>query len=333
MTRRRSQPAPVGASSVVVAVPSTATPPTAPPATATTATTAMAAGEAGGGPDVVAQMASLLPSLAPSEQRVAKVILANPDQAALLTITEIARLAETSETTVIRFCRSLRVGSYPKLRIALATAAGRAGAEPTPRLSPDIGSDDDLATVVAKVGAADARAIADTVANLDIAQLERVVSSVVAAGRIDVYGAAASGFVALDLQQKLLRIGLTVFAWSDPHMALPSAANLTSADVAIGISHTGTTAETIDALAKARERGATTVAVTNYSRSPIARLADMVLRTSVSETTLRSGAMASRIAELTLVDCLFIAVAQRHFPDTMEALARTRESVRSRHRS
>jgi DNA-binding MurR/RpiR family transcriptional regulator len=290
-------------------------------------------GEPGSGPDVVAQMSSLLPSLAPSEQRVARVILASPDQAALLTITEIAGLAETSETTVIRFCRSLGVDSYPKLRIALATAAGRAGAEPVPRLSPDIDTGDDLATVVAKVGSADGRAIADTVANLDIVQLGRVVSAVAGARRIDVYGAAASGFVALDLQQKLLRIGLTAFAWSDPHMALPSAANLTQADVAIGISHTGTTAETIDALAQARDRGATTVAVTNYARSPIAKVADLLLRTSVSETTLRSGAMASRIAELTLVDCLFIAVAQRHYPVTMEALARTRESVRARHRS
>lgn len=285
------------------------------------------------GPDILAQLASLLPSLAPSEQRVGRVILSDPDHAALLTITEMAVLAETSETTVIRFCRSLAVGSYPKLRIALATAAGRAGVDMTPRLSPDIGANDDLATVVAKVGAADARAIADTVANVDVDQLGRVVAAVAGARRIDVYGAAASGFVALDLQQKLLRIGLTVFAWSDPHMALPSASNLTPDDVAIGISHTGTTAETIDALVKARQRGAATVAVTNYARSPIARTADMVLRTSVSETTFRSGAMASRIAELTLVDCLFIAVAQRHYPATMDALARTRESVRSRHRS
>jgi DNA-binding MurR/RpiR family transcriptional regulator len=290
-------------------------------------------GEISGSSDVIVQVSSLLPSLAPSEQRVARVILGNPDQAAMLTITEIAGLAETSETTVIRFCRSLGVGSYPKLRIALATAAGRAGAEPTQRLLPDIGTDDDLATVVAKVGAADGRAIADTVANLDVVALGRVVASVVAARRIDVYGAAASGFVALDLQQKLLRIGLTVFAWSDPHMALPSAANLTAADVAIGISHTGTTAETIDALAQARDRGATTVAITNYARSPIAKMADLVLRTSVSETALRSGAMASRIAELTLVDCLFIAVAQQHYPATIEALARTRESVRHRHRA
>jgi DNA-binding MurR/RpiR family transcriptional regulator len=292
----------------------------------------MTATAGSGSGDILAQLGSLLPSLAPSEQRVGRVILGDPDNAARLTITEIAGLAETSETSVIRFCRSLGVGSYPSLRIALATAAGRAGAAPTPRLSPDIDADDDLLAVIAKVGAADARAVADTVANLDVGQLDRVVTAVGAARRLEVYGVGASGYVALDLQQKLHRIGLTVFAWSDPHMAIPSAANLTAADVAIGISHTGTTIDTIDALSQARDAGATTVAVTNYARSPIVRVADLVLRTSVTETTLRSGAMASRIAELTLVDCLFVAVAQRQYPATLTALTRTRDSVRSRHR-
>jgi DNA-binding MurR/RpiR family transcriptional regulator len=282
--------------------------------------------------DVLAHLASVLPSLAPSEQRVGQVILKDPDNAARLTITEIAEMAGTSETTVIRFCRSLGVGSYPSLRIALATAAGRAGAAASPRLSPDIDADDDIRAVVAKVGAADARAIDDTVANVDVGELDRVVTAVAAARRVEIYGVGASGLVAFDLQQKLHRIGLTAFAVNDPHFAIPSAANLTSADVAIGISHTGATVDTIDALSQAHEAGAVTVAVTNYARTPIVRVADHVLRTSVSETTLRSGAMASRIAALTIVDCLFVAVAQRHYPETLTALSRTRDSIRNRHR-
>jgi DNA-binding MurR/RpiR family transcriptional regulator len=293
----------------------------------------MTAPAGSGGQDLLPRISSLLPSLAPSEQRVGRAILTDPAQAARMTITDLAGQAETSETTVIRFCRSLGVASYPELRITLATAAGRAGVDATPRLSPDIDARDDLRAIIAKVGAADTRAIADTVANLDPEQLEAAVSAVTRARRIDIYGVAASSFVALDLQQKLHRIGLTVFAWSDPHMAIPSAANLGAEDVAIGISHTGTTIDTIDALSQARRAGAVTVAMTNYARSPIAKVADVVLRTSVSETTLRSGAMASRIAELTVVDCLFIAVAQRHYPTTVAALDRTRASVRSRHRA
>ncbi|MST35129.1 SIS domain-containing protein [Acidimicrobiaceae bacterium USS-CC1] len=283
--------------------------------------------------EVLAQLDSLLPSLSPSEQRVGRVILEDPARAARLTITDLAGLASTSETTVIRLCRSIGVGSYPNLRIALATAAGRSGLDQGMPRSPDISPDDDVAAVVAKIGATHARAITETVANLDTAELESVVAAVVAARHVDVYGVAASGYVALDLQQKLHRIGLTAYAWSDPHMALPSAANLGPVDVAIGFSHSGTTIDTIDALAQAREVGARTVAVTNFERSPIVRVADHVLRTSVSETSLRSAAMASRIAALTVVDCLFLGVAQQRYATTVDALDRTRASVRSRHRS
>ncbi len=283
--------------------------------------------------DVLANLASMLPSLAPSEQRVGKVILSDPARAAQLTITDLAGSADTSETTVIRLCRSVGVGSYPNLRIALATAVGRSGVDRRTPTSPDISPEDDLAEVVAKVSATDARAITDTAANLDIGQLGAVVDAMVAADRVDVYGVAASGFVAQDLQQKLHRIGIIAHAWSDPHMAIPSAANLSAGDVAIGISYSGTTIDTIDALSEASRAGARTVAVTNFSRSPIVKVADHVLRTSAPETSLRSGAMGSRIAALTIVDCMFLGVAQRRYDATVEALDRTRVSVRSRHRS
>lgn len=283
--------------------------------------------------DIVVRISSVLPSLAPSEARVGQVIVANPDQAARLTITELASQAATSETTVIRFCRSLGIGGYPELRIALATAAGRAEAEGTPRRSADIGPDDTLADLVAKIGAADVKSVADTVANVDLNEFAKVVSAVAAAGRVDIYAAGATSFVALDFQQKLHRIGLLAFAWSDIHVALPSAANLTCDDVAIGISHSGTTIDTIDALGQARESGATTVAITNFSRSPITHVADLILRTSAQEGNLRSGAVASRIAELTVLDCLFVAVAQQRLEPAQAALERSRASIKSRHRS
>ena len=100
--------------------------------------------------------------------------------------------------------------------------------------------------------------------------------------------------------------------------------------MAVGISHTGVTRDTIDALTEARRHGATTVALTNFPRSPITRVADHVLTTAARETTFRSGAMASRLAQLTVVDCVFVGLAQRSYPDTHSALERTRAAVRSR---
>ena len=91
----------------------------------------------------------------------------------------------------------------------------------------------------------------------------------------------------------------------------------------IGLSHTGTTVDTIDALREARSHGAATAAVTNFPWSPITEVADFVLITAARETAFRSGATTSRIAQLTVVDCLFVTLAQQDLPGTRVALERT----------
>jgi DNA-binding MurR/RpiR family transcriptional regulator len=172
--------------------------------------------------------------------------------------------------------------------------------------------------------------VQDTAATLDLDVLARAVEVVVAARRIDVYGIGASGFVGQDLHQKLHRIGLLAFSWPDPHAALTSAALLDRDCVAIGISHTGTTIDTVDALCAARESGARTIAITNFVPTPLTDCADLVLTTAARETTFRSGAMASRIAQLAVVDFLFVGVAQRSYDRTVTALERTFHAIRSR---
>jgi DNA-binding MurR/RpiR family transcriptional regulator len=272
-----------------------------------------------------------MPSLSPAERRVAEVIVEHAATAARLTISDLAARAATSETTVIRFCRALGFAGYPELRLTLAAEAGHAqhgGAAEV--VGPDISPEDSLAEVVKKIAFADARAVEDTAVQLDVAVLGRVVDVVVAARRVDIYGVGASAFVAHDFQQKLHRIGRVAYAWSDLHLALTSAALLDERDVAFGISHTGNTIDTIEAFAEAGRRGAQTVALTNFPKSPITRVADLVLTTAARETTFRSGAMASRLAQLTVIDCVFVGVAQRTYPETRAALEATYEAVRSR---
>jgi len=271
----------------------------------------------------------LLPSLSPAERRVAQVVIDEAATAASLTITDLARRARSSETTVIRFCRAMGFGGYSELRLTLAAEAGRAADDEGP-IGSDISETDDLAAVVKKIAFADARAIEETAGQLDLAVLARVVDLVVASRRVDIYGVGASAFVAGDFQQKLHRIGRVAYAWSDVHVALTSAALLDSRDVAFGISHTGTTSDTIEAFAEARRRGARTVAVTNFPRSPITRVADHVLTTAARETTFRSGAMASRLAQLTVIDCVFVGVAQRTYRETRMALEATYQAVSGR---
>jgi DNA-binding MurR/RpiR family transcriptional regulator len=279
------------------------------------------------GADILVTVRALLPNLAPVEQRVARQVLADPFGTAMQAISELAAVCDTSATTVVRFCRAVGLRGYPELRIALAAAAAHAdrgaGVEP----SHDIAPSDDAATITQKIARADAKAVTDTAKHLDIDTLVEVVDALVSARRIDIYGVGSSGYVALDLQQKLQRIGKPAFAWPDPHMAITSAALLGPADVAVALSHTGITADTIDAMREAGSHGARTVAITNFPRSPITTTADFVLLTAARETAFRSGAMTSRIAQLTVVDCLFVVLAQHDLATSRNALERTYEAA------
>ncbi|WP_448062227.1 MurR/RpiR family transcriptional regulator [Cellulomonas hominis] len=272
-----------------------------------------------------------LSDLQPAMRRVGEYVLADPSRASAMTITDLASACHTSEATVIRFCRELGLRGYPQFRLALAAEMGsREGSASAPAPSGDISPGDDLASVIEKIAFADARAVEDTARSLSVVELEAVVDTIVTAPRVDIYGVGASGFVAADLQQKLHRIGRVAFAFPDAHLALMSAALLGPGDVAIGVSHTGTTYDTLDAVRVAAEHGATTVALTNAPRSPLATAADHVLRTAARETTFRSGATASRLAQLTVVDCVFVAVAQRTYEQSQAALEKTYDAVRDR---
>jgi len=265
---------------------------------------------------------SLLPNLAPVERRVAQAVLDDPAGVAWRNISELASSCGTSATSVVRFCRAIGMRGYPELRLALAGASARDDSA-ADAASADIAPDDDAAAIVRKVAYADARAVTDTGSSLDIPALERAVRVLAAANRIEVFGVGASGFVALDLQMKLQRIGKTAFGWTDPHMAIISASLSQPGDVVMCLSHTGTTVDTIDVLREARGHGATTMAVTNFPWSPITEVADIVLLTAARETAFRTGAMTSRIAQLTLIDCLFTALAQQDLVTTRAALEKT----------
>jgi DNA-binding MurR/RpiR family transcriptional regulator len=280
---------------------------------------------------LILRIGGLLPSLSPAEQRVARLVMSDPAQAARRTITDLAGAAETSEATVIRFCRSVGMEGYPQLRIRLAAEAARRVDPPDVRvIGGDIPPGADMAQIIATIAFNDARAVEETAERLDPAVCERVVDAIVSAGRVDIFGAGASGFVAADLQQKLHRVGGVAYHWPDPHAALASAALLRRGDVAIGISHTGTTSDVVDVLDVAARAGATTVALTNFPRSPVAAAADLVLTTAARETTYRSGAMASRLAQLTVVDCLFVGVAARDRAGARRALQLTADAVAGR---
>jgi DNA-binding MurR/RpiR family transcriptional regulator len=154
--------------------------------------------------------------------------------------------------------------------------------------------------------------------------MERAAQATARARRIDVYGVGGSGAVAQETEVRLFRIGCSVRGWNEVHAATTSAALLTPADVAIGISHSGATRETLEPFELAKERGATTVAITTDPRSPLARAADIRLISSSAETTFTStGGIGARHSVLVLIDCLYVRVAQLSYTRASASLALT----------
>lgn len=278
---------------------------------------------------VLVRLRALLPDLTPVEQRVAAHFLADPAGTAELSIAALAARCSTSTASVVRFSRRLGYEHYRDLRLDVTREATRETLETAglPAASGDIDRDDSLADIVAKVSQAETLSISDTVAALDVEALAAAVRAVSDARRVDMFGVGASAVVGLDLQRKLVRIGHNALEWSDSHAAWTSAATLGPDCVAVAISHSGATQDTVEFLAIARSSGATTVAITAHASSALALRADLVLTTSARETPFRSGALGSRIAQLMVVDCLFIGVAQASYDASMEALRRTYVAV------
>lgn len=272
---------------------------------------------------------SALRNLPAAEDRIARLIIADPLAAAGLSIQELAAAASTSTTSVIRFVRRMGFKHFKELRIELAREATRdAIAVSEFGESPgEIERDDSLAEVVQKVAANEILSISDTARSLDGVALAHAIELIDAARRIDSFGMGASGFVGLDLQQKLTRIGRTALTWREPHAAWTAAATLDSRCVAFGVSHSGDTAEVVRFLRVARANGARTVALTNHQDSDLVRVADVALTTATRETRFRAGALGSRIAQLMVIDCLFTGLALASFERSVESLEKTFDAI------
>lgn len=277
---------------------------------------------------VLVRLRSRLPEFTGALQRVAEQVLADPAGAARATIVELAERSGTSPATVTRFCRALGFDGYADLRLGIAAETGRARAAGwTVDIGRQIQPNDPLERVLEQLIAADTQAMHDTASRLDLNEVARAADAIAAAERVNIFGASGSGLVGTEMQVSLHRIGVAAWAWNDVHEGLAGAALLRPGDVALGISHTGETRETIETLAEADSRGATTIALTGFPRSPLAELADIVLVTASQPTSFRPDALSARHPQLVVLDLLYIAVAQRTHDRAHAAFQRTAQAV------
>jgi RpiR family transcriptional regulator, carbohydrate utilization regulator len=265
-------------------------------------------------------------TLRAAEQRVADFILKHPDDLIYLTVTELAERTNTSESTVVRLCQKIGYKGYQEFKIVLA----RDLVEPTSQIYEEIEPGDSLAAIKTKVFQANAQALRDTIEVLDDAELEKAVVALASAGRVDVYGVGGSDPLAIDAYHKFLKLGMSAVAHSDGDLMAMSSALLRAGDVALGISHTGASRDVTDALARAQSNGATTICITHRSTSPITKVADIKLYTAAKQTAFSSSASSSRIAQLTIIDTLYVGIALRHYDDSVEMIGKTREATESK---
>lgn len=262
--------------------------------------------------------------LSKSEKKIANWIFENPGEILALSIVELAEQCKCSEATIVRFAKRLGFSGYQGLKISLAQEDK--GTVVSTNMTPD----DSAFEIFEKVSNDICLSLERTKGNIDKDALEKTAQAIMSAGKIIVIGLGNSASVALDASHKLLRAGYNAVSYTDNHMQVIAASHLKKGDVAIGISHSGSSKDVVDALAVAREHGAVTISITNKGKSPIQKHSDIVLHTSSDETQYNILALNSRIAQLAIIDSLYFYIVYQQSEKALESIRDTEQSLKSK---
>jgi RpiR family carbohydrate utilization transcriptional regulator len=257
-------------------------------------------------------------SLTPAEQRVCDYVLRHSEDLIHMKISELAHAVGVSDATVTRLCQSVGYRGYPEFRVLLARDIAVLPAEAKGELKVT----DEAEDIRDKLIAGSVQSLQDTRNVLNIEALRRGAALIAQADRVDLYSIGGSASVALDMQHKLLKLGIPVSAHSDvDHMSICSA-TLSSRDLAVGISHTSRSEPVVAAIERAKTGGAGTIALTHDPLSPVARASDIVLHYAAKRTTFSSDSLSGRLAQLIISDMLYTIIAYSDFERSAPLLDR-----------
>ena len=271
----------------------------------------------------------MMPNLTPLEARVVDTVFGRRDFSDATALKDVAEDAGVSEAMVVKIAKKLGFAGYRDFRANVAGYVRLPIAEMHEELSPD----DTASDIIQKVFRASTQALEETLAIADVEAFERAADLIHGTRQRDLYGVGGSAQIARDVSHKMLRIGVRTNVFDDAHMMAMSAGLLCQDDLAIGFSHSGATLIVLDALQLARRNGARTIAVTNYLGSPIAEAADVVLCSTARGSPLLGENAAARVAQLTMLDAIFVLVAQRDHARAERNLSRTKDAVRGKRKS
>lgn len=274
---------------------------------------------------LVTRIGSATRSLPPSEVRVARTVLADPEAAVAVSIAALAARASVSEPTVARFCKSLGFSGFREFKLALAYSI----ASGVPYVHGDVEPDDTVKTLAEKVIDRAMSTFSVLRDRLDPVALEQAITLISTARRLDFFGQGNSGIVAQDAQHKFFRLGFAANAYSDPHIHSMVAALMKPEDVVVVISAGGRTLDIIRSAEIARQTGARVIAIT-MGGSPLSRVCDLTLATDMVEDQEVYSPMTSRLSHLALIDILAVGTAIRLGPDIGRGLEKAKAAVRDK---
>lgn len=268
-------------------------------------------------------------TLSNAEKKAAAYFLNNVENVFNKPIAQLAAESGVSKVAWVRFCKSLGFGGLKDLKKSLFNELYRTKDKEDPIVFSDIleAEQDSIDQMILSVRNNSICAVQDTAKLLDPASVEMAARRILEARTIRIFGIGSSALVAEDLFSKLLRIDMDVRFFPEFHSQLTYASNMTPEDVAIIISTSGRTKESIEILNIANQCGTPVIALTSYGKSPLVLGSDIQLYSSSPEVTPRSGAMSSRIAQMVVVDVLFSAVAGLDYDRTASILENSLKST------
>ena len=256
-------------------------------------------------PATILRILSKRPLLSKSEALVCDYIVAHPEEAIYLSVSELAKKSGVSDATVIRACQRIGSSSFQDLKITLAQDI----VTPLQAVNEEIKEGDSPSVVLDKVFQSVLYTLDSTRKIQEAAQLEKTADALLHAGRICICGLGNSHAIAADLQHKLLRLGLDAVAYSDNHLMRISTSFLHEGDVLFGISHSGSSHDIVHVAQLARQNRVTVISLTNIGSSPLADVSDIALHTASEETRYRQVALSSRLAQMAVIDVLYTIIA------------------------
>ncbi len=242
-----------------------------------------------------------------AEAKVARYVLAHPQETLYTSITDLAERCGVADSTVFRFCRTLKLKGYQDFKLHLAQSVSRSPNSTSIEGDIEIGAADGLREVAAKAFAASIRVLENTAELIDYAQLEEAAAMLVAAKRVVVCGVGTSLITAQDVAAKFLRVTDKFVCHSDAHLQAMATASLSPGDVALIISFSGATKDMVHVAGLARERGANVMCISRFSKSPLASQSHITLLCGANEDPLQGGSTAGKMSQLLLLEILYLA--------------------------